>query len=401
MACKSRYLFVVVALVTLAPDPADAGKKVTLCHVPPGNPANAHTISVGEAAIAAHLGHGDRLDACPTGCQVDASLCDDGNACTSDSCGADGGCRHLAVSCDDGNACTTDLCDPSAGCLSIPNEGSGCDDGNACTSQDACVGTGCRGTAIPGCCAASADCDDGDACTTDLCTDGRCANTPRDCAAADKCVAGFCDAATGECGATPVSCDDGNVCTDDACDPVSGCVSQPTTNPPEPSEVSCADGADNDCDGLVDAGDPDCGSAPEVCGDGLDNDRDGIADEGCIGDRAWVDGNRNGIQDAGEHGLAGVAFRLFTGDGTLVASTVSDANGTYYFSDVPAGTYFVASLCSPFGQPFLTCSPDNRGSDDTLDSDFSGFPVHRTPDFAFPADGSISHLDAGFGNVLD
>ena len=43
----------------------DDGKKVTLCHRPPGNPANAHTISVGEPATAAHLRHGDQLGPCP------------------------------------------------------------------------------------------------------------------------------------------------------------------------------------------------------------------------------------------------------------------------------------------------------------------------------------------------
>lgn len=38
--------------------------KVTLCHVPPGNPANAHTIEVGAAAVPAHLAHGDTLGPC-------------------------------------------------------------------------------------------------------------------------------------------------------------------------------------------------------------------------------------------------------------------------------------------------------------------------------------------------
>jgi len=37
----------------------------------------------------------------------------------------------------------------------------------------------------------------------------------------------------------------------------------------------------------------------------------------------------------------------------------------------------------------------NSGTADTLDSDFTG-PTRRTPDVAFPADGSIDHLDAGF-----
>jgi hypothetical protein len=272
------------------------------------------------------------------------------------------------VSCDDGDACTTNLCDPSAGCLSIANDGARCDDGNACTGQDTCVGTSCRGAATPGCCAASADCEDGDPCTTDLCTDGRCANAPRDCTAADKCVAGFCHAATGECGTTPVSCDDGNVCTDDSCDTVSGCVSLPTVNPPEPTETSCADGVDNDCDGLVDSADPDCAPPPERCGDGLDNDLDGMADEGCIGGRGWRDFDRDGIQDAGEPGLAGVAFQLLTSDGTLVASAVSDANGHYSFSDaapttaVPT-TRSTATLAGPpTGRQTSSCRPMVRSA---------------------------------------
>ena len=38
--------------------------KVTLCHLPPGNPENGHTISVGGEAHLAHLAHGDVLGEC-------------------------------------------------------------------------------------------------------------------------------------------------------------------------------------------------------------------------------------------------------------------------------------------------------------------------------------------------
>lgn len=38
---------------------------VDLCHFPPGNPAAAHTITVGPSAVKAHQGHGDTLGACP------------------------------------------------------------------------------------------------------------------------------------------------------------------------------------------------------------------------------------------------------------------------------------------------------------------------------------------------
>ena len=45
-------------------DPANK-KKTTICHVPPGNPANAHTLCIGNAAVAAHLrNHPDYLGPC-------------------------------------------------------------------------------------------------------------------------------------------------------------------------------------------------------------------------------------------------------------------------------------------------------------------------------------------------
>ena len=33
--------------------------KVLICHVPPGNPANAHVIEVADSAQSAHFAHGD------------------------------------------------------------------------------------------------------------------------------------------------------------------------------------------------------------------------------------------------------------------------------------------------------------------------------------------------------
>ena len=41
-----------------------AVSKVAICHIPPGNPDNAHTIFVSPDAIDAHLAHGDNLGAC-------------------------------------------------------------------------------------------------------------------------------------------------------------------------------------------------------------------------------------------------------------------------------------------------------------------------------------------------
>jgi hypothetical protein len=43
----------------------DEKNKVTICHVPPGNPNNAHTITVGESAVLTHMTqHGDTIGPC-------------------------------------------------------------------------------------------------------------------------------------------------------------------------------------------------------------------------------------------------------------------------------------------------------------------------------------------------
>jgi hypothetical protein len=40
---------------------------VLVCHVPPGNPDNAHTICISPNAVPAHLAHGDYLGPCNNG----------------------------------------------------------------------------------------------------------------------------------------------------------------------------------------------------------------------------------------------------------------------------------------------------------------------------------------------
>ena len=43
---------------------ADGNDFVEVCHIPPGNPINRHTIVVGAAAAEKHLRHGDELGPC-------------------------------------------------------------------------------------------------------------------------------------------------------------------------------------------------------------------------------------------------------------------------------------------------------------------------------------------------
>lgn len=47
--------------------------KTVICHIPPGNPAAAHTIEVGNAAVPAHLNHGDYVGPC-SGEVVDSAM---------------------------------------------------------------------------------------------------------------------------------------------------------------------------------------------------------------------------------------------------------------------------------------------------------------------------------------
>lgn len=60
-------LAAVLAVLGTAAAFADSDGKVDICHIPPGNPDNAHTINVSVNAIPAHLAHGDTLGECGSG----------------------------------------------------------------------------------------------------------------------------------------------------------------------------------------------------------------------------------------------------------------------------------------------------------------------------------------------
>ena len=84
-----------------------------------------------------------------------------------------------------------------------------------------------------------------------------------------------------------------------------------------------------------------------------------------IGDWVWLDVNKNGLQDANEPGVANVIVHLLSdGTNTLVASTTTNANGFYTFTDVPAGAYTVEFIL-PANYSFTLL---DAGADD-VDSD--------------------------------
>lgn len=86
-----------------------------------------------------------------------------------------------------------------------------------------------------------------------------------------------------------------------------------------------------------------------------------------IGDFIWNDLNKDGIQNAGEPGIAGVVVTLYDNAGNAVRTTITDNNGHYEFNDVPAGTYTLG-ITPPPGYQF---SPKDAGGNDNLDNDFN------------------------------
>ena len=90
----------------------------------------------------------------------------------------------------------------------------------------------------------------------------------------------------------------------------------------------------------------------------------GLVSAARIGDKVWHDMDYDGIQDAGEAGIANVTVKLMNSTGTVLATKTTDANGNYFF-DVAAGTYKV-QVVTPSGY-FVTRS--NQGTNDSIDSD--------------------------------
>ena len=165
---------------------ADAADKVTICHIPPGNPDNAHAITVGAPAVPAHVAqHGDVVCAagnsnCCPGDTTASAVCTnfetDANNC--------GGC---GIICATGETCTDGECSavPVPTCTA-PGAPCGACGAGACFANcgtPTCALT-CINRAVPAPpppCATDADCPPGAICVSPGCAGGLCDPTTTGC----------------------------------------------------------------------------------------------------------------------------------------------------------------------------------------------------------------------------
>ena len=241
---------------------------------------------------------------CSSTCINNVTECNevcDGTSLNSQTCvtqGFDGGTLACNASCNgyDTSACFgcgDGTCDPTENTCSCPSDcgqpcgdgilncGETCDgtnlNGATCLSLDFSSGdlgcdSACTGYDMSSCCTATEDglCFDGLDNDCNGLTDGSdpncigvCLPGNLGCTDDSECCSGKC---RGKSGAKVCKGDGGGGCT--------------VTESPE---VSCSDGLDNDCDGLADGSDPDCGGSGENekgprCSDNVDNDLDGLID---------------------------------------------------------------------------------------------------------------------------
>jgi len=106
----------------------------------------------------------------------------------------------------------------------------------------------------------------------------------------------------------------------------------------------------------------------------------GIYQQACknkIGDYVWHDSNLNGIQDNTETGIAGVVVELLKNN-NVIATTITDSNGKYEFTNLENGTYYVRIADQNFASGGVLFSSNktkwyytkkNQGANDLIDSD--------------------------------
>jgi len=112
-----------------------------------------------------------------------------------------------------------------------------------------------------------------------------------------------------------------------------------------------------------------------------------------IGDIVWFDNDLNGVQGQNEPGVEGVTVRLYDDAGEPVATTTTDGNGNYHFSDLSPGDYHVVFALETLPEGYMP-TLSNVGSD-SLDSDANPDNGHTSNTGFLPSGSVVEDLDMG------
>ncbi|MBX7240394.1 MAG: carboxypeptidase regulatory-like domain-containing protein [Bacteroidia bacterium] len=109
----------------------------------------------------------------------------------------------------------------------------------------------------------------------------------------------------------------------------------------------------------------------------------------------WNDSDKDGVQDINENAVPGVIVTLYDG-AVVVATTITDGNGMYYFNDITPGTYTVGFSNLPSNTSFTS---QNTGGDDTIDSDVN-LSTGLSGTYTITAGQNTEAADAGIISTL-
>ncbi len=118
-----------------------------------------------------------------------------------------------------------------------------------------------------------------------------------------------------------------------------------------------------------------------------------------LGDRVWRDDNKNGLQDAGEVGVAGVTVTLYNAAGEPIGTTVTDANGNYKFTDLTPGVAYSVGFTQPAGYVFTGINASGANTNANNPSEFTDSDVDpatgKTASVILTAGENNPGIDAG------
>jgi CshA-type fibril repeat protein len=110
---------------------------------------------------------------------------------------------------------------------------------------------------------------------------------------------------------------------------------------------------------------------------------------GALGDKVWLDIDRDGIQDSGEPGISGIKVKLLDINRVEVAKSKTNQNGNYFFENLEPKEYRVLFEL-PKG---YRVTKQNQGGDNTKDSDTN--PNGQTALITVVAGEEIDSIDMG------